>query len=64
MPKAAVLPVPVRDWTMRSRPLRAFGIAAACTGVGDSYPLASRLPRVAGERERALKLRFTATFSM
>ena len=64
IPNAAVLPVPVRDWTTRSLPASALGIASSWTGVGDSYPLASRLPSVAGERERALKLRFTATFSM
>ena len=64
IPKAAVLPVPVRDCTTRSLPASASGIASSWTGVGDSYPFASRLPRVSGERERALKLRFTATFSM
>ncbi len=34
MPKAAVFPVPVRDWTTRSLPAIASGIVSAWTPVG------------------------------
>jgi hypothetical protein len=43
---ASVLPLPVRARATTSLPSRAFGIAAACTGVGDANPsLPSALSR-------------------
>src|SRR5262245_46580527 len=41
MPNAAVLPEPVRDWTIRSRPWMMRGYVAACTGIGSEKPISS-----------------------
>ena len=41
MPKAAVLPVPVWAWPMRSSPRRRGGMARACTSVGVTKPICS-----------------------
>src|ERR1041385_1351008 len=48
MPKAAVLPVPVRAWASRSRPARKCGMACAWMGEGVSYPIAEMASRVPG----------------
>src|SRR5439155_4860774 len=50
MPKAVVLPVPVRDSTMRSRPERAIGMDLACTSVACPYPMAPRDSRIGAGR--------------
>ena len=41
MPNAAVLPDPVRDCTIRSRPGMISGNVAACTGMGSENPISS-----------------------
>ena len=41
MPKAAVLPVPVCAWPMRSSPRRSGGMARAWTSVGVTKPIDS-----------------------
>ena len=42
MQKAAVLPVPVCAWPIRSMPARARGISPAWMGVGSRYSASSR----------------------
>ena len=41
IPNAAVLPVPVCAWPMRSSPRRSGGIERACTSVGVTKPIRS-----------------------
>jgi hypothetical protein len=54
-PKAAVLPLPVFDSPMRSRPARRGGIERAWIGVGWVKPISPRTACEAGERPRSEK---------
>ena len=45
MPKAAVFPDPVRDWTIRSWPAVMSGKVVACTGIGSVKPISSTARR-------------------
>ena len=45
MPKAAVFPEPVRDWTIRSLPAAMSGRVSACTGIGPVNPISSSARR-------------------
>ena len=46
--KAAVLPEPVRDWTMRSRPCTMSGNVLAWTGMGSEKPISSTARSTSG----------------
>jgi hypothetical protein len=56
IPKAAVFPVPVRDWTIRSLPDMERGMVRDCTSVGSWYPIFSRAARTSGLRANFVKL--------
>src|SRR5690606_12495366 len=53
--KAAVLPLPVCEETIRSSPVKARGMAAACTGVGWLKPARSSADNRVGESPRDSK---------
>src|SRR5437868_4651545 len=55
MPKAAVLPEPVRDWTIRSLPWRTSGMVAACTSMARWKPMASTALRTSCRSPRSAK---------
>ena len=55
MPKAAVFPEPVRDWTIRSRPAVMSGKVAACTGIGSVNPISSSARRTSACRPSSAK---------
>ena len=55
IPKAAVLPVPVWAWPIRSSPSRAMGMAPFWMGDGSSKPISFRAARIFRSRFRSSK---------
>jgi len=61
IPKAAVLPEPVRDWTMMSRRARTNGSVTVCTSMGSLKPISAIACRTSGRRPRSAKEVFFST---
>ena len=61
IPKAAVLPEPVRDWTMMSRPARTNGKVTVCTSMGSTNPMSAKARRISGRRPMSANEGFFST---